>query len=161
MRFSTIFTVRSLKSLFELLRSLLLKSLKSGPLRARFCQFAQSAPLFASRSAIAPKMKVRSRAKSDWAISKSDMPSSENNRTLKGELYQRSYVILLLIKFSRGKPLAIRLSIFWGYDFPNSICWPITRAHVTTFRHTQLPTGGNIQYGTHFLITIIMMLFFA
>ena len=68
-------------SIFEIalwiLRSLLLKSLKSRPLRARFCQFAQSAPLFASRSAIAPKMKVRSRAKSDWAISKSDMPSSE------------------------------------------------------------------------------------
>ena len=72
MRFSTIFTVRSLKSLFELLRSLLLKLLKSGPLRARFCQFAQSAPLFASRSAIALKIKVRSRA-----ISKSDMPSSD------------------------------------------------------------------------------------
>ena len=76
MRFSTIFTVRSLKSLFELLRSLLLKSLKSGPLRAQFCQFAQSAPLFALRSAIALKMKVRSRAKSERAISKSDVPSS-------------------------------------------------------------------------------------
>ena len=34
----------------------------SGPLKIWFCQFAQSAPLFVSRSAIAPKMKVRSRA---------------------------------------------------------------------------------------------------
>jgi hypothetical protein len=56
----------------------------------------------------------------------------KNNRTPKVELYQRSYVILLLINFFRGKPLAIRLSIFKGYDFPNYICWPITPAHVTT-----------------------------
>ena len=48
----------------------------SGLLKIWFCQFAQSAPLFVSRSAIAPKMKVHLRAKSDWAISKSDMPSS-------------------------------------------------------------------------------------
>ena len=76
MRFSTIFTVRSLKKLFELLRSLLLISLMSGPLKIWFCQFAQSASLFVSRSAIAPKIKVRSRAKSERAISKSDVPSS-------------------------------------------------------------------------------------
>jgi len=48
------------------------------PLRARFCQFAQSASLFVSRSAIALKIKVRSRAKSKRAISKSDVPSSDN-----------------------------------------------------------------------------------
>ena len=42
----------------------------------RFCQFAQSASLFASRSAIALKMKVRSRVKSERVISKSDVPSS-------------------------------------------------------------------------------------
>ena len=33
--------------------------------------------LFFLLSAIAPKMKVGSRAKSDWAISKSDAPSTE------------------------------------------------------------------------------------
>ena len=48
----------------------------SGPHKIWFCQFAHCASLFVSRSAIAPKMKVRSRAKSDWAISKSDVPSS-------------------------------------------------------------------------------------
>ena len=53
-----------------------LKSLKSGPLRALFCQFAQSASHFVSRSDIALKIKVRSRAKSGRAISKSDVPSS-------------------------------------------------------------------------------------
>ena len=63
MRFSTIFTVRSLKSLFELLRSLLLISLMSGPLKIWFCQFAHCASLFVSRNAITPKIKVRSRAK--------------------------------------------------------------------------------------------------
>ena len=50
-------------------RSFILISLMSGLLKILFCQFAQSAPLFVSRSTIAPKMKVRSRAKSD-------MPSS-------------------------------------------------------------------------------------
>jgi hypothetical protein len=39
---------------------------------------AQSASLFVSRSAIALKIKVRSRAKSERAISKSDVPSSDN-----------------------------------------------------------------------------------
>ena len=62
-------------------RSFILISLKSGPLRARFCQFAQSASLFVSRSAIAPKIKVRSRAKSERAISKSDVPSSADQCT--------------------------------------------------------------------------------
>ena len=62
MHFSIIFTVRSLKSLFELLRSLLLISLMSGPLKIWFCQFACCASLFVLRSAIAPKIKVRSRA---------------------------------------------------------------------------------------------------
>ena len=57
-------------------RSFILISLMSRPLKIWFCQFTQSASLIVSRSAIAPKMKVRSRAKSDWAISKSDMPSS-------------------------------------------------------------------------------------
>ena len=46
----------------------------SGPLKIWFCQFASLH--LVSRSAIAPKMKARSRAKSDWAISKSDVPSS-------------------------------------------------------------------------------------
>jgi len=87
MRFSTIFTVRSLKSLFESLRSFILISLKSGPLRALFCQFAQSALLFVSRSAIALKIKVRSRAKSERAISKSDVPSS-------GKMSARAIAIL-------------------------------------------------------------------
>ena len=48
----------------------------SGPLKIWFCQFAHCASLFVSRSAIAPKITVRSRAKSDWPISKSDVPSS-------------------------------------------------------------------------------------
>ena len=47
-------------------RSFILISLKSGPLRARFCQFAQSPSLFVSRSAITLEIKVRSRAKSDF-----------------------------------------------------------------------------------------------
>ena len=48
----------------------------SRPLKIWFCQFAHCTSLFLLRSAIAPKMKVRSREKSDWAISKSDVPSS-------------------------------------------------------------------------------------
>jgi len=79
MRFSPIFTVQSLKSLFELLRSLLLILLMSGPLKIWFCQFARCASLFFLRSAIAPKIKVRSRAKSDWAISKSDWAISKSD----------------------------------------------------------------------------------
>ena len=58
-------------------RSFILISLMSGPLKIWFCQFAHCASLFLLRSAIAPKIKVRSRAKSDWAISKSDVPSSD------------------------------------------------------------------------------------
>ena len=41
-----------------------------------FCQFACRSLLLFLLSAIAPKIKVRSRAKSNWAISKSDAPSS-------------------------------------------------------------------------------------
>ena len=41
-----------------------------------FCRFARSSWLFFLLSAITPKIKVRSRAKSDWAISKSDVTSS-------------------------------------------------------------------------------------
>ena len=63
-------------------RSFILISLVSRPLKIWFRQFAQSAPLFVSRSAIAPKMKVCSRAKSDWAISKRDAPSSDYHSSL-------------------------------------------------------------------------------
>jgi len=73
--YDTIFTVLSLKSLFESLRSFFIKALMSGPLKIRFCQFAQSASLFVSISANAPKIKLRSRAKSERAISKSDVPA--------------------------------------------------------------------------------------
>ena len=44
-----------------------------------FCQFARHSSLLFILSAIAPKIKVRSRAKSDWAIWKSDVPSSVNS----------------------------------------------------------------------------------
>ena len=44
-----------------------------------FSHFARHSLLFFLLSAIAPKTKVRSRAKSDWAISKSDVPSSALN----------------------------------------------------------------------------------
>ena len=57
-------------------RSFILISLMSVPHKIWFCQFAHCALLFVSRSAIAPKIKVRSRAKSDWGISKRDVPSS-------------------------------------------------------------------------------------
>ena len=54
----------------------------SGPLKIWYRQFARCALLFFLRSIIAPKIKVRSRAKSDWAISKSDVPSSGICRNL-------------------------------------------------------------------------------
>ena len=97
MHFSTIFTVRSLKSLFELLRSLLFISLMSGPLKIWFCQFARCASLFFLRSAIALKIKVFSRAKSDWAISKSDVPSSASWRQQKKLLRHLSFLPSLCI----------------------------------------------------------------
>ena len=58
----SILTVRSLKLLFELLHSFFLKSLMSGPLKIWFCQFACRSSLFFLWSAIAPKIKVCSRA---------------------------------------------------------------------------------------------------
>jgi len=76
MRFQTIVIVLSLYLVFELLCSLLLISLMSALLRICFCQFAQSASLFVSRSAIAPKVKVHSWAKRERVISKSNVPSS-------------------------------------------------------------------------------------
>ena len=48
------------------------------PLKIWFCQFARRSSLVFSLSAIAPKIMVRSKAKSDWAISKGDAPSSES-----------------------------------------------------------------------------------
>ena len=71
--------VRSFLSVFQqfLLCSFFLISLMSEPLKILFCQFPRRSSLFFLLSAIAPKMQVRSRAKSDWAISKSDVPSSE------------------------------------------------------------------------------------
>ena len=41
-----------------------------------FCQFACRSLLFFLNCSFAPEIKVRSRAKSDWAISKSNVPSS-------------------------------------------------------------------------------------
>ena len=52
------------------------RTAQSAILSVRSERFAQSASLFVSRSAIAVKIKVRSRAKSERAISKSDVPSS-------------------------------------------------------------------------------------
>ena len=60
-----------------------------------FYQFTRRSLLFFLLSTIAPKIMVRSRAKSDWAVSKSDLPSSakmgydcECAHTLGGELEQ-------------------------------------------------------------------------
>ena len=69
MRFSTIF-----------LRSFILISLMSEPLRISILSVRLS--LLFLLSTIAPKIKVRSRAKTDWAISKSDAPSSAVNSNL-------------------------------------------------------------------------------
>ena len=55
MRFSTVITVQSLKSLFELLRSFFLISLMSKPLKIWFCQFAQSAPSLSQGAPSLPK----------------------------------------------------------------------------------------------------------
>ena len=108
---------RSLKSLFELLRSLLLKSLKSGPLRAQFCQFAQSAPLFALRSAIALKMKVRSRAKSERAISKSDVPSLLFSQISTYFAYLNEFFFLQLNQNHWLRLVFTKWVCFWMHNF--------------------------------------------
>ena len=73
MRFSTIFTVWSLKSLLELIRSFFLILLMNKLLKIWFCQLARCSLLFL-------KSLLRSQnqglLKSDWAISKSDVPST-------------------------------------------------------------------------------------
>ena len=48
----------------------------SGPLKIWFCQFTYRSSLFFFNRSFAPEIKVRSRAKSDWEFSKSDVPSS-------------------------------------------------------------------------------------
>ena len=58
-----------------LLRSFFLILLMSELLKIWFCQFARRYLLFFLLSAIAPKMQVCSRAKSDWAISKTMRPA--------------------------------------------------------------------------------------
>ena len=76
MRFSTILTALFCPYIaHELTAQNLILSVRS-------LRFARCTSLFLLSSAIAPKIKVRSRAKSDWAISKSDMPSSTNHTFL-------------------------------------------------------------------------------
>ena len=48
----------------------------SKPLKIYFCQFARRSMLFFLNRSFAPEIKVRSRGKSNWEISKSDVPSS-------------------------------------------------------------------------------------
>ena len=66
--------LRSLKSLSEFIRFFLLISLRSELLKIWYCKFAHRSSHFFLLSAITPKIKVCSRAMSDWAISKSDVP---------------------------------------------------------------------------------------
>ena len=108
MRFSAIFRVRSLKSLSEFLRCLLLISLKSEPLKIWFRHFARRSSLFFSLSAIAPKNMVRSRAKSDWAISKSDAPSSDFKASAEtvSTILIRMYVLYILMRDKNGSQFA-------------------------------------------------------
>jgi len=113
MRFSTIIMVWSLKSLSEFIRSFLFISLRSEQLKIWFCQFARRLSLFLCflLSAIAPEIKVRSRAKSDWAISKGNVTSSGIHTVL----YSIGNIIIIysyLIIISYMNPLEVVLCIY-------------------------------------------------
>ena len=62
MHFSTIITIRSLKSLLELTCSYFLLSLKSEPLKMQILQFACRSLLFFLNRSLAPEIRVRLRA---------------------------------------------------------------------------------------------------